>query len=202
MRFSLAFLSGLALAGSTLAMTYHDNGVAIPFVGNDYSLQGGGFSTEELSITNGQDPDPRNRVGDVKWFGPGGSFSFSVGRKGSGQVRDWFNSKVSGDRTTFNHAPGELNFAFLGKLNFTFKGPGLASNGENFEVPRAMLAQGKSGSSNNWWFGGQNCWNISINRVRCKVVRSLATSESWEMDFIRGNNDVSKVEALNLVRVG
>ncbi|KAH6903415.1 hypothetical protein BKA70DRAFT_1110789 [Coprinopsis sp. MPI-PUGE-AT-0042] len=183
-------------------MTYHDNEVKIPFVGNDYSLQGGGFTVEDLSITNDQDPNPRNRVGDGKWFGPGGAFSFSVGRKGSGQVRDWFNSKVSGDRTTFNHAPGELNFAFLGTLKFTFKGPGLASTSENFEVLRAILAQGKSGTSNNWWFGGQNCWNIGNNRVRCKVVRFTSPNESWEMDFVRGNNDVNKVEALNLVRVG
>jgi hypothetical protein len=71
-------------------MTYRDNEEAVPFVGFSYTLQGGGFSTDELSITNGQDPDPRNRPGDVKWFGPGGSFSFSVGRKGSGQVRDWY----------------------------------------------------------------------------------------------------------------
>ena len=66
-----------------------------------------------------------------------------------------FVSKVGAGQTTFNHNPDDLNFAFLGKMWFIFSGNGLVN--ERFDIDKTMLAQGRSGTSNNWWFGGESC---------------------------------------------
>ncbi|KAH6912965.1 hypothetical protein BKA70DRAFT_1265639 [Coprinopsis sp. MPI-PUGE-AT-0042] len=182
-----------------LAFEYHKNEVSVPYTaGNGITADAAGFTVEEFSITDGQDPDGRNRAGDTRFISPDGfGIYFHSGRKGSTQVRDWFVSRVSSGQTTFNHDPDLLNFAFLGKMWFVFSGNGLVK--ERFDMDKTMLAQGRSFTSNNWWFGGRNCNHIGNDEVRCRLTRvSRPDQGGWEMVFKRGGNDVSTVEAKNL----
>ena len=73
-------------------MKYRDNDVYFNYAANpenDYWFQGASLLVQGLAVTGGQDPDPRNRVGDVKIW-EGGKMRFQVGRKGSGAVANWY----------------------------------------------------------------------------------------------------------------
>jgi hypothetical protein len=74
-----------------MAFEYHKNEVSVPYTaGNGITADAAGFTVEEFSITNGQDPDGRNRVGDTKFISPDGfGVYFHCGRSGSSQVKDW-----------------------------------------------------------------------------------------------------------------
>jgi hypothetical protein len=88
--FKLFPLPALVVVPNASAMSYHDNYVDFPtFFGTAWTLNSAQFIVEDLSITSGQDPNPRNRVGDVKELIGGRSFMFSVGRKGSKTVANW-----------------------------------------------------------------------------------------------------------------
>lgn len=88
-------------------MAYRSNAVTIS-AADGLGIVSGTFVIKDLSITNGQDPDGRNYVGQVHTL-ENGEFTFSVGRSASESVASWFNSKISGyndpsvngDRTTF-----------------------------------------------------------------------------------------------------
>lgn len=104
-------------------MAYRSNAVTIS-AADGLGIVSGTFVIKDLSITNGQDPDGRNYVGQVHTL-ENGEFTFSVGRSASESVASWFNSKISGyndpsvngDRTTFDQTADDLNFAFVGDLN-------------------------------------------------------------------------------------
>jgi cellobiose dehydrogenase (acceptor) len=49
------------------------------------------------------------------------------------------------------------------------------------------FAQGKSGSTNNWWFGGKNCVHSSNYTVRC--AGKDAQGHSVHFYFSRGGDD-------------
>jgi hypothetical protein len=146
-------------------MIYHDNDVELCTVSSEeypeVKILSGTFTVTELSITSGQDKDGLNHVGDVHTLGEGGDhkFRFRVGRKGSSQVADWFNDRVPGNRTTFNHTAGELNFAFIGTLNLIVSGSGFGQNQKNVSFDNVAFAQGHTVASNNWWFGGKTAQN-------------------------------------------
>ncbi|MCY4177801.1 MAG: hypothetical protein OXD32_04810, partial [Endozoicomonadaceae bacterium] len=80
---------------------------------------------------------------------------------------------------TFRHVPGKLNFAVQGTLII---------NQVAFE--QIILAQGLSGSRNNWWFGGRYCKLFdSSNGIFSKYPQNAATcmsdtGEPW--CFVRG----------------
>lgn len=110
---------------SAYAMTYRENAVRF-IAANGITISGGTFTVTDLCITSGQDPNAQNYVGQIHILNDG-EISFSVGRKGSAEVATWFNDRfsgynnpsVNGDRTTFDHAADNLNFAFSGDLSLS-----------------------------------------------------------------------------------
>lgn len=171
-------------------MTYRDNDVYFA-LGAGYALIGGVYTVTGYSITNGQDPDGHIYAGLKVSCGSDGKMTFSIGRKGSEDVANWFNTNVAASQTTFNHTAGELNFAFLGTLELTISGGILGGNQQTFTFYNVALAQGHSGASNNWWFGGQNCAYIQNNQVSAQGVNAQNGPVSFV--FLRGGNDVSTV---------
>jgi hypothetical protein len=172
-------------------MTYRDNDVFLPLNGG-YSLISGTYTLNSFSITNGQDPDGHIYVGLKAAIDSNGKMSFSIGRKGSESVANWFNDRISASQNTFNHTAGELNFAFIGTLELTIKGNILGSHQQNFTFLNVAIAQGHSGTSNNWWFGGQNCSYIQNDQVTCKGANSKGAEVSFV--FLRGGNNVSTID--------
>ncbi|EUK17483.1 phosphatidylinositol-specific phospholipase C [Commensalibacter papalotli (ex Servin-Garciduenas et al. 2014)] len=149
-----------------------------------YNIVSGKYIVTGSSVTGGQPSDVQK--GSVLTCGSDGRFRFRVGRKGSGAVASWFNSQVdTAKNTTFGHAAGSLNFAFIGTLELTIQS---SKETKNYQFSDVVLAQGKSGSSNNWWFGGKNCERIGDNQVKM-----LSADKSVQLTCQRGGNDVSTV---------
>lgn len=171
-------------------MTYRDNDVYFSLSGG-YSLVNGTYTVNSFSITSGQDPNRHIFAGLTVSCGSNGKMTFSIGRSGSSGVARWFNDRVPASQNTFNHGADDLNFAFLGTLRLTIKGGLLGSRQETFTFLNVALAQGHSGSSNNWWFGGQNCSFIQSNQVTCQGTNSKGMQVSFV--FLRGGNDVSTI---------
>lgn len=172
-------------------MTYRDNDVYFKLK-SGYSLISGSYTVNSFSITSGQDPDHHIYAGLKVTCGSNGKMTFSIGRKGSDEVAKWFNDRVPASQNTFNHNAGDLNFAFLGTLVLTISGGVLGSGQETYTFNDVALAQGHSGSSNNWWFGGQHCSYIQNNQVSCPGVDANGGPVSFVC--LRGGNDVSTVE--------
>lgn len=173
------------------AMTYHNNDVTFSVSGSGYTLKSGGYTVDSFSVTRGQDPDHKIRNGLAVPMNSDGRMTFRVGRKGSKETAAWFNNKVPAAQTTFNHAAGKLNFAFLGTLTLELTGGILGGGKDTYTFSNIGIAQGHSGASNNWWFGGQNCANISGNRVSCRGVNTKGSPVSFV--FLRGGNGVNTV---------
>jgi hypothetical protein len=171
-------------------MQYRDNEVTFAPTGG-YQIIKGVFTVDDASVTSGQDPDGHIHKGLVATCGSNGVFSFSIGRKGSSGVANWFNSRIPASRNTFNHTAGELNFAMIGKLELVVTGGILGSQTGTYVFNGIALAQGHSGSSNNWWFGGTECSNYSSNTVLAKGQDSKGNAISFL--FVRGDNGVSTV---------
>lgn len=183
---------------SALAMDYHTNTVIFTVNGNNNNtyITAGSYTVntgDALSITDGQDPKNDNYPGMVVTMPMvPASLSFEVGRKGSGQVADWFASHIASNQNTFNHNPDDLNFAFLGALRFSF------ATGKSYTFNDIALAQGHTeNGANNWWFGGKNCgylqgaaipghWGqyYDTNLVRCTGTDQYGQAV-WA-DFMRG----------------
>ncbi|WP_415328764.1 hypothetical protein [Chryseobacterium sp. MMS23-Vi53] len=164
-------------------MEYRDNEVYFDTASNN--LVKGSFTVNEFSITEGQDPKGHIYVGFTASCGSDGKFIFSIGRKGSSTVAKWFSQRVPANRTTFNHDPGELNFAMIGTLVLEFKG------GKVCTFYNVALAQGHSGASNNWWFGGkQGMYNGSDTAIYGASSNGIVELAS----FLRGGNSVDHVK--------
>lgn len=138
-------------------MTYRQNVVELT-AAKGLAITSGSFVVTEFSITAGQDPEGKNQVGQAHVL-QDGTFTFEAGRKGSAAVADWFNERFSGyndpalngDRTTFDQAAGDLNFAFVGDLSLvvaTAEYP----QGLSVTFPGVAFAQGNTAFRNNWWF--------------------------------------------------
>lgn len=167
-----------------LIMTYHDNDVTFSVASNN--LVSGTFTVNSFSVTSGQDPDNKIHAGLVVNCKSDGKFTFSVGRKGSSDVANWFSKNIPASRTTFNHDPDDLNFAMIGTLTLNF------SNGINCTFYNVAIAQGHSGASNNWWFGGEQAMNNGSNTVICGASSNQQNNVPL-VQFQRGGNDVSTV---------
>ena len=151
-------MSTAGAEGTSTYMAYRSNAVTIS-AADGLGIVSGTFVIKDLSITNGQDPDGRNYVGQVHTL-ENGEFTFSVGRSASESVASWFNSKISGyndpsvngDRTTFDQTADDLNFAFVGDLNLVVD---TADDPQGLSVtfPDVVIAQGSTLFRNNWWFG-------------------------------------------------
>ncbi|KAH6903394.1 hypothetical protein BKA70DRAFT_1110775 [Coprinopsis sp. MPI-PUGE-AT-0042] len=168
-------------------MTYRDNDVYVPYNGGGgWTVVNGVFTVTDKSITGGQDPNNFNQPVFQKSINGQNKMSFRVGRSKSAGVAQWFTSKIPREANTFDDNPDKLNFAFFGSLSYTIWGNNI--QGETFTVPKVMFAQGSSGSSNNWWFGGEGCRYKNGNEVRCRITRESNPFEFWQMHFRRGGN--------------
>jgi hypothetical protein len=173
-------------------MTYHDNEVSL-LLSEGYSMINGSYTINSFSVTQGQDPDGYIHAGLTASFGSNGQMSFHAGRQGSAATANWFNTAVAASQTTFNHTAGELNFAFSGTLKMTITGGILGNGQDTFTFSNVALAQGHTGASNNWWFGGLNCSYIQNDEVACTGINSKGDEVSFV--FLRGGNDVSTILA-------
>lgn len=189
------FFAALSLIPlSALAVTFHDNDVYITLNGQSSAsgLVSGSFLVKDFSITDKQDPGtnlgPRPLLGSQN----NQYFEFYVGRKGSSKVANWFASRISSSQNTFDKNPGDLNFAFLGDLTLTLnlKQPDpTGSYRQTVVFDDIVLAQGHSGSTNNWWFGGKNCHYDKDNMVYC--AGTATTGQRVFAYFWRGGNSSS-----------
>ena len=192
--------SALATADNVLNMTYRDNAVVLSATSGN-SILGGTFQISDFCITSGQDPNQENYIGKTFTL-ENNEFHFQVGRRGSEEVAEWFNQRfsgynddsINGDRTTFDHTAGELNFAFMGDLALevsTAEYP----NGVFVTFPDVVFAQGSTLFSNNWWFGqlvGQHTLD-SDGPERMLVFGSDTYDNQVFASFGRGGNDTNEV---------
>ncbi|EJD48872.1 hypothetical protein AURDEDRAFT_122414 [Auricularia subglabra TFB-10046 SS5] len=181
-------------------MSYHDNWVNLAYSAPVFTFQRGSYIISEYKVTSGQDPKGHIAVNQVRTFDRSGGLMFSVGRKGSGDVANWFKARIPSGQNTFGNNPDKLNFAFVGTLTIVLAG-GQLNGEEYFSIPGASFAQGHTLASNNWWFGGQTCVHQSGNTVRCQVTRQ-ATGETWHFTFLRGGDQsYNQVNVVNLVAI-
>jgi hypothetical protein len=142
----------------------------------------GQFTVEEVFITTGQDPDEKNKPGDVKTLDKDGKVWFTIGHKASEDVARQWNERIHGDQTTFSHEAGSLNFAFIGTLTLRLSKDGKPMR--QSKMARIGVAQGHSGSTNNWWFGGEHCQYCAgdecpRNSVRCTGYDQQGNETKW-----------------------
>jgi len=186
-------------------MSYHNNNVylagGLDLYDSRFTIAeeyGGAaqYTVKSYSVTPGQDPDGHVWVNQEHNLYPGGFFSFFLGRKGNEDVASWWSNNIKASENTFQHNPGELNFAFLGTLTVTFW---------SFEIeeliiatfPNVGIAQGHAGGSNNWWFGGQGGWSTQSNRIR--LLGWDVGGGDVTMEFERGGNDVDWVYITDII---
>ncbi|KAJ8075845.1 hypothetical protein PM082_021477 [Marasmius tenuissimus] len=179
-------------SASNVLFSYHDNDVHFLSKAFNFPAFGGSsYTINEYSITSNQDPNGKIRAGNRVPFTTQdqmGQLRFTVGRKGSRDVANWWKGRVSASQTTFNHDPDSLNFAFLGSLElkvFNEPDPG-------WLIQDIALGQGTSGTSNNWWFGGKNCQHTDDNTVRCTGFREKRAPADFY--FGRGGNSADEVQ--------
>lgn len=201
-------MSTAGAEGTSTYMAYRSNAVTIS-AADGLGIVSGTFVIKDLSITNGQDPDGRNYVGQVHTL-ENGEFTFSVGRSASESVASWFNSKISGyndpsvngDRTTFDQTADDLNFAFVGDLNLVVD---TADDPQGLSVtfPDVVIAQGSTLFRNNWWFGQRSGQHTRDSDGPDTVLAIGSTTEGRTVyaSFLRGGNEVNEIslEAIHVV---
>ena len=168
----IVFLLALLGSNSVIAMEYRDNKIKIINGTSTYIFHTLTYEITDFSVTSGQDPDNKIRIGLIndftlsRWYG---STTFQVGRKKSSDVADWFMDKIPEYRNIYNNYPGELNFAFIGKLTLVVSsGKGKLINEGTLTFENVAIAQGSNFYSNNWWFGGEHCAYTNGHEVICR----------------------------------
>lgn len=171
-------------------MTYHDNVVRFKlekyqlFKGEDGHY--GSFKILNHCITDGEDPDSQVKNDTTYNINNKGELSFSFGRQGSEKVAKWWNDKVDSEQTTFHNCPQKLNFAAIGDLTLNIK----REDGSETKliIPNIAIAQGHTGASNNWWFGGEQFLYVGANTV-------YGSKNNYDIKTIvtRGGNDVNEI---------
>jgi len=173
------------------AFSYRDNEVSLK-TSTGYSIKSASFTIRSHKIHKDQDPDNKIKNGKKVKL-KSNKFKFRIGRKGSESVAKWFNSRISSSKNTFGHDAGKLNFAMIGDLKIKLSGGDLFSDSQTFTFSDIALAQGHTGSRNNWWFGGKSCdRQKKLSRtVRCIGLDTNSIPVAFE--FKRGGNSVSEV---------
>ena len=154
------------------------------------------FTLEDLSITDGQDPEGRIERGQERtWFGHSGHFNFDVGRKGSSTVANWWKANFKPDESTVDRYPEKLNFAFRGPLEIEVTEGGVT---RTYQISTVGLGQGHSGTTNNWWIAAKGATLKLGNKITCEGV--AADGEKLYFTFLRGGvgNPVDQVEITNI----
>lgn len=201
-----AMISALLLATAVCAadtapyMQYRTNDVKLTAAAG-MTITEGSFTVRDFRITDGQDPEGRNAVGQVHSL-ENGVFSFASGRSASKEVADWLNGQLSGyndpsvtgDRTTFDQTAGKLNFAFVGDLALTVQTEQYP-DGLQVTFPEVAFAQGSTLLSNNWWFGQRTGQHTKDSDGPCTLLTmgTTSTGETVFASFLRGDNDVDTV---------
>lgn len=184
----------LFMSSTAFAMKYHNNDIYFAFSLSPFELVEGNFEVTDFSVTKGQDPNGKIYQGLKKSFEGNGKMTFEVGRKGSQDVADWFMSKIPPSKTTFNHKPGKLNFAFIGNLSLELTGGILGDGSETYYFENIGIAQGHSFAANNWWFGGSDSQHVSQNKILCTGRDSKGSKVMFL--FMRGNNKVDTIQVI------
>lgn len=157
---------------------------------NGYTLIGGTYVVTDGCVTSGQPSDVAQ--GKILTCDASGVFRFRVGRKESESVARWFNNTLNTAKcTTFGHAAGSLNFAFIGNLSLTIRN-NKTGNQSSVLFNNVVMAQGHSGSSNNWWFGGKSAYFLGSDRV--SLFGEHGKDEKKTLICRRGGNDVNVID--------
>ena len=181
-------------------MKYHDNEVIVIGKNGLYISDDSTFIVKDFRITSKQDPDPKNKINDIHRMSKN-KFTFKVGRSKSDPVANWFNDLFSnyndpgannGDRTTFDHTAGGLNFAFKGELTLTVSGGGL-SGATKVIFKDVCFAQGSSGASNNWWFAQKTGQHTRYGDDTLLTIGSDSQGRTVYASFLRGGNKVNEI---------
>ena len=183
--------------------TDHDNDVYFLASGtNNYSdvtVESFTVNTlpESVCVTPGQ---------PYRWtVARGDHITVRAGRHGDGYCAERWNERVGGDNNTFGHNADELNFYVSGTLGLSFTRNSVDTNNDDpnataptiYYYDNIFLAQGHTGSANNWWFGGTNCSRLGqSNTVTCSGADSSGNSKNF--DFFRGGG----ADRVNDVDVG
>ena len=179
---------------STLT-TDHDNDVYF-----DWN-QNSSFSEKVVTITSftlnsGEDGVCVTPGQPYRWTqARGDHITARAGRHGEGYCAQRWNERVGGGKNTFNHEADELNFYVGGTLTLTFTSPS-SPDTSIIKFSDIYLAQGHSGATNNWWFGGKNCSRDKRqdNQVICPGVNYGGYAQNGI--FLRGSGtDVDQVVA-------
>ncbi|QXH55719.1 phosphatidylinositol-specific phospholipase C domain-containing protein [Pseudomonas maumuensis] len=187
---------------SETKQTYRDNEVNFSPDWHDgtsrYTIASGSYTLNEVYISEGEDPDQKNKKGDVKRFSNDGKMLFEVGRSGSKDVAKSWSEIVKRKNNTFDDDPGDLNFAFEGDLLLTLTDGEFGADKREFLFRDVWVGQGSTWFNNNWWFGGPHCENIGDHTVSCRGESTL-NHAPVRMDFRRGgSNAVDRYDLRNL----
>ena len=163
----ILLLFSLNWGNNAMATTYRDNTLIVSGHFSGFELHQVSYQTTDFSVTTGQDPDNKiyhQLINDFTLDSMKARTTFSIGRKNSSEVANWFSKRVPKIRTTINESPRELNFAFIGTFTLT-----VSHEDEDWITDRTFvfediaLAQGSNYFRNNWWFGGKNCVYLGLN---------------------------------------
>lgn len=156
----------------------------------NFKIVSTGWKVTGVSVTGGQDPDGNVRVGQTVKNRRDGKISFRLGRKGSATVANWFkdSSRAPSGKNTFNSNPDKLNFAIELDLELGIVWPELTGAQEVIATfPKVMVAQGHTGTANNWWFGGSRCSYKPLNSVTCPgSITAAGKTIALTAVFLRG----------------
>jgi len=185
-------------------MTYRDNTVVFSvhgehntYIQSDYKVGDGSFTVKEFCVSSGQDPD--GHLSAKTYSINSGKLTFSLGRHGTEETADWFNSRVDADHNTFGHTAGKLNFAMIGTLDLTIINVKEYTK-ESYTFSDIALAQGHAGASNNWWFGSPEGRNASSSNHTIVCTGTDSSGNSRDFTFKRGGaaepygQDVNDIE--------
>ncbi len=169
---------------------------------NNYSFTYGKYtlnSKNGFCISDGEDPDHHisdglsiNIVKDTKNKDKNiGIMSVEIGRHGTQETASWFKSQIKSNQCTYNDEPNDLNFAFIGTLEFMF-------GTDTYTFYDVVIAQGHKVADNDWWFGGKMCEYIGSHTVTCIGYNQRKEQVSFE--FLRGDNDeVNQVDVYPII---
>lgn len=165
-------------------MKYHDNHVLIKFKSDtgEYKLIGGKYCIIDAAVSPGQDPDENLKKEKIFSFGNDGDINIRVGRHKTKEVAEWWKERIEKNFNTFYDDPDELNFAMIGNLTMEIEE---ISSQRIFTLyyEQVALAQGHSGTRNNWWLGCPFCYRTVGND-------DLKNSDEQISMYAKGNEQV------------
>ena len=149
------------------------------------------FKTNDQCISKQQ---PFSKFVDVGHSKKKSFLKIKAGRKNSNNVVACLSNRLLHDNMkhyfTFNHKARWLNFAFKGDLTINSFSKG-SSMDKSVTFENIIVAQGRSGLSNNWWIGGVNCRHAYLHHhsKNINMVECTAKDKITKWCFFRGDTD-------------